>query len=155
MTEKKIDFTAQTATLTLECWHGHSYVWLSGKSRGLSHMPEINQKAIHAGLSCGWGYTRYKEWAMEFGLKEPSEDHWYKFQTGTADQIGWCEVVLSMAEERMQSVRTEVIERDGEEGTIVYLDARFDSSREGYHGIVPILDMLTGKVLHVVTLTRN
>jgi ribonuclease HI len=51
-------------------------------------------------------------------------------------------------------VGAEIIERDGEAGTVVYLDARFDSSREGFHGTVPILDMVIGKVLHVVTLTR-
>jgi hypothetical protein len=54
----------------------------------------------------------------------------------------------------MQVIRNEVIERDGEDGTIVYLNARFDISREEYYGTVPVLDMLFGKVLHAVTLTR-
>jgi hypothetical protein len=37
----------------------------------------------------------------------------------------------------------------------VYVDARFDSSRDGFHGTVPVIDSETGKVLHCVTLTRE
>lgn len=50
-------------------------------------------------------------------------------------------------------MRSEIRSRDGDEGTIVY-SARFDSSREAFHGTVPVLEMLTGRVLHVVTLIR-
>lgn len=48
-----------------------------------------------------------------------------------------------------------VIERDGKSGTVVYQDARFDSSRDGFHGTVTALDMVFGKPLHIVTLTRK
>jgi hypothetical protein len=50
--------------------------------------------------------------------------------------------------------RAMVIERDEEAGTVVIQDARFDSSRDGYHGTVPALDLLIGKPLNIVKLTR-
>jgi hypothetical protein len=115
----------------------------------------VVQRAYHAALSAGWGYQGYLEISEELGLKPPSEKSWYRFQEGTPQQRGWSEVVEEVSAEDMAVNRREVIERDGEGGTVVYLDARFDSSREGYHGTVPVLDMLTGKVLALVTLTRK
>jgi hypothetical protein len=154
MVEKSMQFIGLTLSLHLECPHGHLATWQSAKEGTFTMVSELNDKAVHAGLCCGWGYTGYKEWAVEFDLPEPTEKAWYALQEGIAKRQGWCAAVLKVAEERMASVRAEIIARDGEEGTTVYLDARFDSSREGYHGTVLVLNMLTGKVLHVVTLTR-
>jgi hypothetical protein len=106
-------------------------------------VPELNDKAVHAGFCCGWpGYTGYKEWAIEFDLPEPTEKVWYAFQQGVAEKEGWCDAVLKLGcsrENGFSSCRD--IARDGEEGTIVYLNARFDSSREDYHGTILVLDM--------------
>lgn len=95
-----------------------------------------------------------EEWAQGFGLPVPSEQQWYHFQGGHGGQKGWCQAVLEVAEEKMALIRVEIIDWDGDKGTVVNLDARFDSSRDGYHGTVPVLDLESGKMLHVVTLTR-
>jgi hypothetical protein len=48
-------------------------------------------------------------------------------------RVGVMLFLLLLATERMALVRAEVIARDGEADTLVFLDARFDSSRDGYH----------------------
>lgn len=37
---------------------------------------------------------------------------------------------------------------------ILYVDCRWDSSRSGYHGTVPVIDVATGKVVELVTIDR-
>jgi hypothetical protein len=143
MSEKSLAFLAQSASLHLQCSNVHVATWQSAREGTFTMVPPLNDRAIHAGLCCGCGYTGYKEWATEFGLPEPAEKAWYSFQQGSKGRISWCDAVLAVSQERMTAVRVEIIARDGEEGTVVFLDAKFDSSRDGYHGTVPVLDMLS------------
>jgi hypothetical protein len=69
-------------------------------------VPELNDKVVHAGLCCGWGYTGYKEWAVEFGLPEPTERAWYAFQEKIVNKQGWCSAVLEVAAQRMAACRS-------------------------------------------------
>jgi hypothetical protein len=100
------------------------------------------------------GFTEFSEFACEVGFKAPSEMAWYESQAGTLTKKGWLDAVLEVSEEDFAAVRKFVMERDVETGTVVFADDRFDSSRDGIHGTVPIIDEQTGKVLHIVTLTR-
>jgi hypothetical protein len=70
---------------------------------------------------------------------------------GTLTRKGLLEAVMQVSKEARDFVK----QRDGEEGTIVYADAMFDSSRDGYHGTVHAIDSKSGKVLHCVTWTRE
>ncbi|KAL3697944.1 hypothetical protein R1sor_012020 [Riccia sorocarpa] len=38
---------------------------------------------------------------------------------------------------------------------VVYVDCRFDSSRSGYHGTLPVINVADDKVIEMVTLTRK
>jgi hypothetical protein len=94
-------------------------------------------------------------------LQPPSEKLFYRFQNGVEGNVdgagnikGWCEAVLEVANQNMAEVRAAIKEGDAEEGSVAFMDARFNSSRESYHGTVPAFDKETGKCMSVVTLTR-
>lgn len=144
----------QTAVVHLRCEAGHPSVWRSAEEMRGSQHPEVVLQAFHSVLCSGGGFTEYEEFSRELGLKPPAERLFFEFQCGKVTRQGWIEAVIQVAAEDQASGRAFVIERDGQAGTVVYMDARFDSSRDGYHGTVPVIDMVSGKVLHVVTLTR-
>ncbi|GAQ82597.1 hypothetical protein KFL_001170010, partial [Klebsormidium nitens] len=152
-----------TAVIHLKCTSGeHSALWRSADEDAATQIPLVTRKFFHAALCAGMGFTELSEFSEELGLQSPSEKLFYRFQNGVEGDEngvgkikGWCEAVLEVAAENMAEVRAHVKERDGEEGTVVFMDARFDSSRDGYHGTVPALDMKSGKCVNIVTLTRE
>lgn len=154
MHAERVGSTHLTASLYLICAGGHKCLWRSAEESMDSQVPEVVHRVFHSALCAGMGFTEFYGFAREVGFKAPSERTWYEFQAGAGSKRGWMSAVLEVSEEDQKAVRKVVKERDSETGTIVYADARFDSSRDGYHGTVPILDEQTGKVLHIVTLTR-
>jgi hypothetical protein len=154
MQAERVGSTHLTTSLYLICPDGHKSLWRSAEEAMDSQVPQVVQRVFHGALCEGMGFTEFSEFASEVGFKAPSERAWYEFQAGTLTRKGWMSAVLEVSEEDLEAVRKFVKERDAQTGTVVYADARFDSSRDGYHGTVPILDEQTGKLLHIVTLTR-
>jgi hypothetical protein len=118
-------------------------------------VPAVVHKMFHGAHYCGMGFTEFSEIISEVGFTFPSERAWYAFQNGTKTPEGWMATVLEVSEEDQGLARQFVKERDGEGGTVVYADARFDSSRDGFHGTVLIIDSKSMKVLHCVTLNQE
>lgn len=155
MAAERLGHTHMTATLYLKCSQGHQSLWRSADEGHDSQVPQVVQRMFHGALCSGQGFTGFFEMMSEVGFKNPSERAWYAFQDGTLTRKGWIEAVMQVSKEDQAAARDFVKQRDGEEGTVVYADARFDSSRDGYHGTVPVIDSKTGKVLHCVTFTRE
>jgi hypothetical protein len=143
-----------TAILYLKCSEGHQCMWRSAQEGDERNVPRVTMKLYDAALSAGMGLTELSEFAEEVGHQTPGEKEFYAFQNGTAGRMGWIDAVIQVSEADLEANREMVKSRDGADGTVVYQDARFDSSRDGYHGTVPVLDMVSGKPLHIVTLTR-
>jgi hypothetical protein len=154
MTAERVGHTHLTATLYLKCSDGHQALWSSAEEGTDSQVPQVVQRMFHGALCAGMGFTEFFEMATEVGFNPPSEGAWYAFQNGSEIQTGWMQAVLQVSSEDQAAVREFVKKRDGEAETVVYADARFDSSRDGFHGTVPVIDSESGKVLHCVTLTR-
>jgi hypothetical protein len=155
MVAERVGSTHLTVTLYLACSDGHSTLWRSAEESADSQVPEVVQRVFHGALCAEMGFTEFSEFADEVGFKSPSEKAWYDFQNGTLSRKGWLAAVMEVSKDDQAAARKVVMERDAECKTIVYADARFDSSRDRFHGTVPIIDEKTGKVLHCVTLTRE
>jgi hypothetical protein len=149
-----VAFSHMTAILYLKCEEGHQCLWRSAEEGNGQNIPLVTKKVYHAALCAGMGLIELTEFAEEVGFQTPGVKGFYAFQNGIEGRMGWIDAVIEVSEADLDANRELVKLRDGAGGTVVYQDARFDSSRDGYHGTVPVLDMVSGKPLHIVTLTR-
>jgi hypothetical protein len=144
-----------SAVLYLICPEGHRWMWRSASSSLYSKIPIACNRLFHAALSAGKGFTEVQEFASEAGFKKPEEDYFFKFQNDNGLVPSWISAVEEVSERSMKAARKLVKQRDRDKGSVLFMDARFDSSRDGFHGTVPALDSIIGKCLTLVTLTRN
>lgn len=143
-----------TAILYLKCEQGHQCLWRSAEEGDDQNIPLVTKKVYHAALCAGMGLTELTEFAEEVGFQTPGVKGFYASQNGADGRKVWIDAVIEVFEADLHANREMVKMRDGAGGTVVYQNARFDSSRDGYHRTVPVLDMVSGKPLHIVTLTR-
>lgn len=144
-----------SAVVYLRCPEGHRWLWRSASASLYTQVPAACHRLFHAALTADMGFSEFSEFAAEAGFKPPEGDHFYNLQNGKGLLPSWISAVQDIFEQSMAAARQLVKERDGEKGTVAYMDARFDSSRDGFHGTVPALDMVTEKCLALVTLTRK
>lgn len=130
-------------------------MWRSAQASLYGQMPTACNRLFHAALTAGMGFTELQEFATEAGFKNPEHHHFYTFQNGSGLGPSWLSAVEEVSQASMAAAREIVKKRDGEKGSVVFMDARFDSSRDGFHGTVPALDSITGKCLALKTLTRT
>ena len=76
-----------------------------------------------------------------------------EFQNGKTTHLSWQDAVLLVARERRWKLYEEL--KTCGRPVIAVVDARYDSTRNGYHGSVVFMDHICNKVLHVETLTRK
>ena len=140
-------------SVSFTCTAGHAFPWISGNLETTRHSPEILPRLYSAILCAGLSYTQLREICLALGLYTPGESHFYEFQRGADRRIGWIDAVTSLWARKKREIQQEVKERSDE--IVVYLDARFDSLRSGFHGTAPILDKETEKIIEMVTRTRE
>jgi hypothetical protein len=144
-----------SAVVYLICPEGHKWMWQSASASLYSQMPTACNRLFHAALTAGMGFTEFLEFSQEAGFKKPEGDHSHGFQNGPGLVPSWTSAVEEVSQESTKAAREFVKKRDGKNGSVLYMDARFDSFRDGFHGTVPALDSETGKCLALVTLTRK
>ncbi|KAL3675379.1 hypothetical protein R1sor_025327 [Riccia sorocarpa] len=99
----------------------------------------------------GLGYTPVSTLLESMGLHIAVESHWYDFQSGASRLVGWCNVVLDTWEEEKNTLHTTLLASS--EPLALYVDCRWDSSRNGYHETVPFINMADNRVIEMVTMT--
>ncbi|KAL3696782.1 hypothetical protein R1sor_010858 [Riccia sorocarpa] len=72
-------------------------------------------------------------------------------QSGKRRSPGWISALLELWEEHKNKLQ-EFLQQRGKP-VIVYVDCRFDSSRSGYNGTVPVINIVDDYVIEMVTLT--
>jgi hypothetical protein len=134
------------------CGNGHKYSWQTGKPKLEQTIPRVKHLAFHGALASGMTYTQFAEFFSTIGFHIPHKSTFYKFQRGSAQNIGWCDAALRVWDNNKQQVQNEL--RAIGSPILAYVDTRYDSSRFAYHGTTPVIHADSGKVIELVTKTR-
>jgi hypothetical protein len=140
-------------SISFTCVAGHAFPWISGNLETKRHSSGFLPRLYSAIICAGLYYTQLREICLALGLYTPGSSHFYEFQRGADHRIGWIDAVTSLWATKKREIQQEVKEQSDE--IVVYLDARFDSSLSGFHGTAPNLDKETGKIIEIVTHTRE
>ncbi|KAL3692598.1 hypothetical protein R1sor_006249 [Riccia sorocarpa] len=97
------------------------------------------------------GSTRMRLTAS--GLHVPHKAHFFDFQSGKRRKPGWISATLELWEENKNKLHADLL-RSGKP-LVLYVDCRFDSSRSGFHGTLPVINVDDDRVIEMVTLTRK
>ncbi|CAM6099334.1 unnamed protein product [Calypogeia fissa] len=124
----------------------------------------ITPMLYHSTLCSRLTYTALASMTSHLGLHVPIPRHWYDFQTGSGHpRLGWIVAVKAQWEENKTNLWQEIkvgfeVERDeGHEedpGLVVYLDAQWDSSRNGFHGTISVINVADYRVIDMVTTSK-
>ncbi|KAL3694745.1 hypothetical protein R1sor_008396 [Riccia sorocarpa] len=139
--------------LKFQCDDGHTTIFITGEMERDRGSPYVTGQLYHAALCAGLSYTSVSSMLAAIRVHVPTEAHWYAFQSGARGRhIGWCAAVLSYWDAQKASLHAAI--RESEEPLVVYVDCRWDSSRNGYHGTVPFINAADDRVIEMVTMTR-
>ncbi|KAL3676555.1 hypothetical protein R1sor_026503 [Riccia sorocarpa] len=136
-----------------QCDDGHTTVFVTGEMERDRGSPHVTGQLYHAALCAGLSYTSVSSMLAAIRVHVPSEAHWYAFQSGARGRhIGWCVAVLSYWDAQKAFLHAAI--REAGEPLAVYVDCRWDSSRNGYHGTVSFINAADDRVIEMVTMTR-
>ncbi|KAL3687709.1 hypothetical protein R1sor_014018 [Riccia sorocarpa] len=74
-------------------------------------------------------------------------------KSGKRRKPGWISAAVDLWQEQKHRLQDQLL-RTGRP-LVVYVDCRFDSSRSGYHGTLPVINVEDDKVIEMMTLTRK
>ncbi|KAL3685848.1 hypothetical protein R1sor_003870 [Riccia sorocarpa] len=72
---------------------------------------------------------------------------------GIPDDSGWISPALEAWEESKSKLQQELLTSG--KVLVLYVDCRFDRSRSGYHGMLPVINIEDDRVIEMITLTRK
>ncbi|KAL3695327.1 hypothetical protein R1sor_009403 [Riccia sorocarpa] len=140
-------------SLVLSCDQGHRVTFLSGALEPKRGIPEVTTRLYNAALCAGLSHVSLQSLTMETGLKVPSKWHFFQFQSGKSRTMGWIDAAMGMWEAEKSDLQQKLAET--QEPAVFYVDARYDSSRSGFHGTVVFINQKTNLITEMVTLTRK
>ncbi|KAL3699329.1 hypothetical protein R1sor_017351 [Riccia sorocarpa] len=73
--------------------------------------------------------------------------------SGRRCKPGWINAALELWDEQKNRLQQELLQRG--KALVVYVDCRFDSSRSGFHGTIPVINFEEDRVIEMITLTRK
>ncbi|KAL3684111.1 hypothetical protein R1sor_002133 [Riccia sorocarpa] len=84
----------------------------------------------------------------EVGLHVPRKQHFFYFQSGKRRSPRWIAAALDLWEDQKNKLQQELL-RTGKP-LVLYIDCRFDSSRSGYQGTLPVINIDDDSVTEMV-----
>ncbi|KAL3691385.1 hypothetical protein R1sor_005036 [Riccia sorocarpa] len=149
----KISEFQQLWSLQMKCPSGHTFSYLSGDLEKNHGTPDITGRLYHSSLCSGMTHVCLESLCEELGLYVPRRGHFFDFQSGKKRKPGWIAAAIDLWQEQKDKIQEELL-RAGKP-LVVYVDCRFDSSRSGFHGTLPVINMEDDRVIEMVTLTRK
>ncbi|KAL3675677.1 hypothetical protein R1sor_025625 [Riccia sorocarpa] len=140
-------------SLGMKCPVGHSFSFLTGELERNHGTPDITGRLYHSSLCSGMTHSCLESMCLELGLHVPRKVHFFEFQSGRKRNTGWISAALDLWQEQKDNLQQDLLRKG--QPLVVYVDCRFDSSRSGYHGTVPVINIDDDKVIEMVTLTRK
>jgi hypothetical protein len=107
---------------------------------------------FHEALASGMTYNQFAEFFSTIGFHLSYKSTFYKFQKGSAQNIGWCDAALKVWDNMKHLLQNEL--RAIGSLILAYADTIYDSNRFAYHGITLVIHVESRKVIQLVTKTR-
>ncbi|KAL3695438.1 hypothetical protein R1sor_009514 [Riccia sorocarpa] len=145
--EPKVSEFQQVWSLQLKCQVDHSFSFLSGELKKDHGVPDVTGKLYHSTLCSGMKHTTLESICSEVGLHVPRKAHFFDFQSGKRRKPGWISATLELWEENKNKLHADLL-RSGKP-LVLYVDCRFDSSRSGFHGTLPVINVDDDRVIEM------
>jgi hypothetical protein len=135
------------------CVNSHETSWLSGETSVDGGFPAVHQEIFHSSLCCGLGYTQLSEFFGVLGCNLPSKDTCHAVYNGTTRKsgLGTLAAIERVWQQELSARREALLGKP----VALYLDARFDSTRDAYHGTVTFIEVVSGCILGMVTVKKT
>ncbi|KAL3697262.1 hypothetical protein R1sor_011338 [Riccia sorocarpa] len=151
--QPKISEFQHTWSLQLSMPRGSQFFFLIGRLRKGTWNTGCDWEIISCYVVCGHdasvlGILVWRTW-----LAGASETVFFYFQRGKRRNSGWISAALEAWDESKTRIQQELLSSG--KVLVLYVDCRFDSSRSGYHGTLPVINIADDRVIEMITLTRK